>query len=154
MLQVVNRADAGGQASAAGSPSPQTPHPRATDARSRGIKFPISKRHCVEYLIWKKNAGEPMGIDDPLLRSDASSGHLTTRAIQKTFKRCAQKAGLSLSCSIHCLRHTYACFLLKASNWNIRLVQKQLGHARIATTQVYADVMLPDTRKAVDRLYQ
>jgi len=24
------------------SPSPQTPHPRATDARSRGIKFPIS----------------------------------------------------------------------------------------------------------------
>ena len=43
MLQVVNRADAGGQASAAGSPSPQTPHPRATDARSRGIKFPISR---------------------------------------------------------------------------------------------------------------
>ncbi len=112
------------------------------------------KRHCGEYLAWKENSGEPTGIDDPLLRSDASGGHLTTRAIQKAFKRCAKQAGLSLSRSIHCLRHTYACFLLKASNWNIRLVQKQLGHAKIATTQVYADVMLPDTRKAVDRLYQ
>ncbi|MCP4397274.1 MAG: tyrosine-type recombinase/integrase, partial [bacterium] len=112
------------------------------------------KKHCGEYLMWKKNTGEPMGADDPLLRSDASGGHLTTRAIQKTFKRCAQTAGLSLAFSIHCLRHTYACFLLKASNWNIRLVQKQLGHARIATTQVYADVMLPDTQKAVGKLYQ
>ena len=42
MHQVMNRANAECQASAAGSPSPQTPHPRATDARSRGIKFPIS----------------------------------------------------------------------------------------------------------------
>ena len=112
------------------------------------------RKRCSEYLTWKRDAGEPTGADDPLLRSDASGGHLTTRAIQKTFKRCAKKAGLSLSFSIHCLRHTYACFLLKASNWNIRFVQKQLGHARIATTQVYADVMLPDTQKAVDRLYQ
>ena len=43
MLQVVNRADAECQASAERSPSPQTPHPRATDARSRGITFPISE---------------------------------------------------------------------------------------------------------------
>ncbi|MCX6008067.1 MAG: tyrosine-type recombinase/integrase [Chloroflexi bacterium] len=54
---------------------------------------------------------------------------------------------------MHCLRHTYACFLLKASDWNLRLVQKQLGHARISTTQVYADVMMPDVKKALDRLY-
>ncbi|MCP4396998.1 MAG: tyrosine-type recombinase/integrase, partial [bacterium] len=60
------------------------------------------KKHCGEDLMWKKNAGEPMGADDPLLRSDASGGHLTTRAIQKTFKRCAQTAGLSLAFSIHC----------------------------------------------------
>ena len=112
------------------------------------------QRHCRGYLIWKKKTGEPLGPNDPLLRSSVTGSHLTMRAIQKTFKRCAKKAGLSSSYSIHCLRHTYACFLLKASNWNIRLVQKQLGHARVATTQVYADVMMPDTRKAVDRLYQ
>jgi site-specific recombinase XerD len=32
-------------------------------------------------------------------------------------------------------------------------VQKQLGHARIATTQVYADVMDPEVRRALERLY-
>ena len=42
MRQVINRADAECQASVERSPSPQTPHPRATDAPSRGIKFPIS----------------------------------------------------------------------------------------------------------------
>lgn len=79
---------------------------------------------------------------------------MTTRAIQNVFKRCAAIARLKSTYSIHCLRHTYACFLLKASNWNLRLVQKQLGHARITTTQVYADVMMPDVKKALDKLYK
>jgi len=78
---------------------------------------------------------------------------MTTRGMQKIFKRCAERAGLYSAYSIHCLRHSYACFLLKASNWNLRLVQKQLGHSRITTTQVYADVMMPDIKKALDRLY-
>jgi hypothetical protein len=59
MLQVMNRTDAGRQASAESYPSPQTPHPRLvlsqtlsiaerrevegdTQARSRGIKIPIN----------------------------------------------------------------------------------------------------------------
>ena len=78
---------------------------------------------------------------------------MTTRAIQKAFKRCARRAGLLSHYSIHCLRHTYACFLLKASNWNLRLVQKQLGHSKITTTQIYADVMMPEIKKALDKLY-
>jgi len=78
---------------------------------------------------------------------------MTTRAIQKVFKRCAERARLFPTYSIHCLRHTYACFLLKASDWNLRLVQKQLGHSRISTTQVYADVMMPDIQKALGRMY-
>ena len=79
---------------------------------------------------------------------------MTTRAMQKVFKRCAKRAQLNSGYSIHAARHTYACFLLKASDWNLRLVQKQLGHARISTTQVYADVMMPDVKKALDRLYK
>lgn len=42
MRQVTNRVKAEGQAIAESSPSPQIPHPRATQARTRGIKFPIS----------------------------------------------------------------------------------------------------------------
>ena len=113
----------------------------------------LFKQHCKEYLAWKQSIGESIEPEQPLLLSSNTGGHMTTRAIQKAFKRCAQKADLPLHYSIHCLRHTYACFLLKASNWNLRLVQKQLGHSKITTTQIYADVMLPEIKKALDKLY-
>lgn len=112
------------------------------------------RKHCNEYLKWKRQVGESMEADAPLILSSNTGKHMTTRAIQKVFKRCAEKACLYSAYSIHCLRHTYACFLLKASNWNLRLVQKQLGHSRITTTQVYADVMMPDIKNALERLYQ
>lgn len=111
------------------------------------------RKHCRDYMRWKQKTGESTEAEAPLLISSNTGGYMTTRAIQKVFKRCAQKACLDSVYAIHCLRHTYACFLLKASDWNLRLVQKQLGHARISTTQVYADVMMPDVKKALDRLY-
>jgi site-specific recombinase XerC len=48
------------------------------------------------------------------------------------------------------MRHTHATFLYKASGNNLRLVQKQLGHSKVTTTQIYADAM--DAEKAFDRL--
>ena len=108
----------------------------------------------LQYLRWKQAVGEATCHGSPLLVSSNTGRHLTTRALQKAFKRSAAKAGLPRRYSIHCLRHTYACALYKASGYNLRLVQKQLGHARIATTQVYADVMDTDVRKALYRLYQ
>lgn len=108
--------------------------------------------HCKEYLQWKKQTGEPVEDDSPLFLSSNTGKHMTPRALQKVFKRCAERAKLDPKFSIHCLRHTYACLLLKASDWNLRLVQKQLGHARISTTQVYADVMMPDIEKALNKM--
>ena len=98
--------------------------------------------------------GERVGPDDPLLQSSCTGGHLTTRAIEKAFKRVAARAGLSEHFSIHSLRHTYACQLYKASGYNLRLVQKQLGHSKSQTTEVYADVMMPEIKEALDRMYQ
>lgn len=112
------------------------------------------RKHCKEYFKWKQEVGESIEQEDPLIVSSNTGEYMTTRALQKAFKRCAEKACLNSDYAIHCLRHTYACFLLKASNWNLRLVQKQLGHSKITTTQVYADVMMPDVKKALDRLYR
>jgi len=113
-----------------------------------------SKTLLLRYLQWKKEHGEPASDEAPLFLSPATGSFMTTRALQKAFKRCAAAAGLSPHYSIHSLRHTYACHLYKASGWNLRLVQKQLGHTSIATTQVYADVMEPKLRKALERLYR
>ena len=123
--------------------------------KRRLVRFGDSlKEHLNEYLSWKKDSSEPTGPNDPLLLSSNTGRHLTTRAIEKVFKRTAVKAGLAAHYSIHCLRHTYACQLYKASGYNLRLVQKQLGHSSIHTTEVYADVMEPDIQDALRELYK
>ena len=111
------------------------------------------KKQCLQYLNWKKNIGEPVGAYSPLILSSNTKCHMTTRALQNIFKKIASRANIDSHYSIHCLRHTYACMLYKASKYNLRLVQKQLGHSSIKTTQVYADVMAPDTSKAVEKLW-
>ncbi len=111
------------------------------------------EQHYYQYLYWKQVNHEPTEPDDPLLLSSNTGGHMTTRAIEKAFKRTAIRAGLAACYSIHSLRHTYACALYKASGYNLRMVQKQLGHSRSHTTEVYADVMNPELIKALKRLY-
>lgn len=77
---------------------------------------------------------------------------ITASGIQQVFKKWASKAGLPTHYSIHSLRHTYAVRLYKASGYNLRLVQKQLGHSSVSTTQVYADVMDEDVDQAMENL--
>ena len=76
---------------------------------------------------------------------------MSTRGLQKIFERNARRAGIK-GHSIHHLRHTYASHLYKASGYNLRLVQKQLRHSSVATTQVYADVLDADANQALENL--
>jgi site-specific recombinase XerD len=128
---------------------------RGKGGKSRSVSFNKAFSEQVSrFLDWKKVNGEPASDDAALLYSVVTGHALTTRALQKAFKRCMAFAELSSHYGIHSLRHTYACHLYKASGWNLRLVQKQLGHSRISTTQVYADVMEPDMRRALEKLYR
>ena len=77
---------------------------------------------------------------------------MTRSGIQQVFKKWAKKSGISSHYSIHSLRHTYATNLYKASGYNLRLVQKQLGHSSPSITQVYADVMNSDVEEALKNL--
>ena len=73
--------------------------------KKRLVRFNGSfKHHLIDYLQWKRSLGEPTGSDDPLLISSNTGSYMSTRAIQKAFKRTAARAGLSSHFSIHCLR--------------------------------------------------
>ena len=108
------------------------------------------KKECFFYLAWK----EKTIPKSDYLFTNGSGRQLTKRALQKSFKRCLGLAGLETRYSIHCLRHTYGSFLYKSSNHNLRMVQEQLGHSSIRTTQVYAGLMSEDVKKAIDKIYQ
>lgn len=122
--------------------------------KRRVIRFSEEfKKHLLAYIEWKKDVGEPIDQNSPLIYSTNTKGHLTKRGIQEIFKRCAERVKIE-GHSPHHLRHTYATHLYKSSNYNLRLVQKQLGHASISTTTVYADVLSLDLDKALRKLYK
>lgn len=143
--------------------------------KERGVDIGQALRdHLCEYIEWKATVGEPIGPDGLLFPSPRSpvigdrltgSAHaepptgapanpLSRQAVYLMFKRQARAVGLPSRFTIHSCRHTYASMLYRASKFNLRLVQKQLGHASIRTTQVYADVLSADALEAVNGLPQ
>ena len=73
---------------------------------------------------------------EPKLFVNFRGGALTRQGLYKIVQRCARDAGLAGRMSPHTLRHSFATHLL-AGGCDLRAVQEMLGHADIATTQMY-----------------
>ena len=65
---------------------------------------------------------------------------------------CRYLSNIGVEATAHQLRHRAGTELLEASGGNIRVVQEYLGHASIATTQVYAQVRPVHLTEAVARM--
>lgn len=93
----------------------------------------------------------PGAADSPwLFPADSDSGHLTRQAFARDLKDVAVAAGISAHrVSPHVLRHAFASHLLQ-NGADLRIVQELLGHADIATTQIYTHV-LDERMKAMVR---
>ena len=79
-------------------------------------------------------------------------GRLTPRSVQRIVKRYADEAGIRKTVTPHVLRHTMATTLLRHGA-DIRIIQQLLGHATIATTQIYTHVDDAMLRSAYDKAF-
>ena len=78
-----------------------------------------------------------------------SGKRLTPREVQKRIKLRAAAAGLNVDVHPHMLRHSFASHVLQSSG-DLRAVQEMLGHASIASTQVYTHLDFQHLAKVYD----
>ncbi len=77
---------------------------------------------------------------------------LSVRAIQKRIDLLARRQGLDRHVHPHMLRHSFASHLLQSSG-ELRAVQELLGHADIATTQVYTHLDYQHLARVYDKAH-
>lgn len=100
------------------------------------------------YLADKPSLDHSTDDDAPLFPGPGG-GHVPTITLQKSFKKATEAAGLPRDYSIHALRHTYATYALEETK-NLRFVQKQLGHASLNMTSLYADISPEENARLAD----
>ena len=110
-------------------------------ARGKGSKERIVPlgRHAIYAIEAYLRSGRPelvKGRSEKALFLNFRGGPLTRQGLYKIVQAHARTAGLDDRMSPHTLRHSFATHLL-AGGCDLRAVQEMLGHADVATTQMY-----------------
>lgn len=82
----------------------------------------------------------------PALLLNVRGGRLSRQSAWQVLRDAADRAGLGVPVSPHTLRHSFATHLLEGGA-DVRVVQELLGHASVATTQIYTMVTVTALRE-------
>ena len=97
---------------------------------------PIGRVACSALAAWQRERGALASPEEPALFVGRNGRRLGARAVQERVRYWARRRGLSQRVHPHLFRHSFATHLLESSR-DLRGVQELLGHADIATTQIY-----------------
>ncbi|SDD10926.1 integrase/recombinase XerC [Cupriavidus sp. YR651] len=124
---------------------------------SRRRTVPVGSKAMEALRAWLK-ARDAMLVpgrepgDANALFLGARGKRLSGRTVQTRIKQQALAAGVPTDVHPHMLRHSFATHVLQSSG-DLRAVQEMLGHASIATTQVYTALDFQHLAKVYDKAH-
>jgi len=126
---------------------------RTTGKGGKERIVPVGKQavDCLKrYLAEARPAFAGNGRNRPEVFLSTRGTALNRKTIWHLIKKHAHAAGITKNISPHTLRHSFATHLLD-NGGDLRVIQEMLGHADIATTQIYTHI---DQRRLKDTHYR
>jgi integrase/recombinase XerD len=116
-------------------------------SKERLVPLGSFARAAVEgYLVRGRPALASQGTGTPAVFLNARGGRLSRQSAWTVLRTAAERARLDVPVSPHTLRHSFATHMLDGGA-DVRVVQELLGHASVATTQVYTLVTVDKLRE-------
>ncbi len=122
---------------------------RVLGKRSKARIVPVGAKAREALAAWRVLREQLAATDEPALFVSRRGARLSHRSIQDRLGRQALRAGLPRHVHPHMLRHSFASHVLQSSG-DLRAVQEMLGHASIASTQVYTHLDFQHLAKVYD----
>jgi integrase/recombinase XerC len=124
-----------------------TAHVLGKGGRRRSV--PVGRAALEALAEWLDERPRLAAADEPALFVSRLGRRLSADQLRTRLAQMALAAGLPTHVHPHVLRHSFASHLLQSSG-DLRAVQELLGHASIATTQVYTKLDFQHLAKAYD----
>ncbi len=120
-----------------------------TGKGNKARRLPVGKQALAAIKTWLQVRPQLLREPTDALFLSQQGKRLSMRSIQQRLKYWASKQGISLRVHPHLLRHSFASHMLESSG-DLRAVQELLGHADIATTQIYTHLDFQHLAKIYD----
>ena len=128
---------------------PATGEARVTGKGSKTRIVPVGRPALEAIARWLEERSRIARPGETALFVGRAGHRLGPREVQRRIKALAAAAGLEVDVHPHMLRHSFASHVLQSSG-DLRAVQEMLGHASIATTQVYTHLDFQHLAKTYD----
>lgn len=125
---------------------------RVTGKGRRTRLVPVGRPARAALAAWLELRADWAPPEQPALFVTARGTRLSRRSIQSRVAHWARRLGLPQHVHPHMLRHSFATHLLESSG-DLRAVQELLGHADIATTQVYTHLDFSHLAEVYERAH-
>jgi integrase/recombinase XerC len=110
---------------------------------------PVGTAAMTSLRAWLEIRQQLQAQASPALFLSGSNTRLSPRTVQARLRSLAIRAGLPTHVHPHMMRHSFASHVLQSSH-DLRAVQEMLGHASIASTQIYTALDFQHLAQAYD----